>query len=171
MVRGAKSLTDEQRSHIADVLRRLRDHFPAWSKGAEGHEHDLMAFAYYEGCGHRPGWECCRDILAEAAPFVVGQALVASHGFRWVMIRARRSWRFGVEHRAMDRPIDLSSLEDGSWNEREYDQPPAPGTITFDSLETIVERVSLLAQDADAGAASDCRGSRASRRFPRRRDR
>jgi hypothetical protein len=142
-----KSLTDEQRAYIADVLRRLRDHFPAWSSRAEGHEHDLMGFAYYEGCGHR--WECCRAILDEAAPFAVGQELVANHGFRWVMIRSGRSLRYGAEHPALDRPIDLASLQDGSWNEREYDQPPSPGEKTFASLETIVERVRQIASEAE----------------------
>lgn len=144
-----RSPDEGQRSHIADVLRRLREHFPAWSKGAEGHEDDLMAFAYYEGCGHRAGWECCRDLLAEAAPYVVGQALVEGHGFRWVMIRSGRSWRYGVEHPALGPPIDLARLEDGSWNVEEYDQPPDPGRTTLESLPTIVERLrAATARDA-----------------------
>ncbi len=125
------------------MLRRLREHFPKeWPGCIEGHEHDLMGFAYYEGCGHR--WECCRELLAEAAPFALGQALVADHGFRWVMIRSGRSWRHGVEHPALGRPIDLASLEDGSWNEEEYDQPPCPGRMTLDSLETIVRKLREL---------------------------
>jgi hypothetical protein len=150
-----KSLTDKQRAHIADVLRRLREHFPgAWPGCAEGHEHRLMEFAYYEGCGHRPGWECCRDLLAKAAPFAVGQELVAHHGFRWVMFGSGRAWRYGVVHPALDRPLDLAALEDGSWCEEEYDQPPAPGRTTLESLPTIVERVGKL-QQAEPGAAPD----------------
>ena len=37
-----------------------------------------------------------------------------------------------------DRP---RLLEDGSWNDEEYDQPPCSGRMTHDSLETIVKRV------------------------------
>jgi hypothetical protein len=140
-----KSLTDEQRAYVDDVLRRLRDHFHEWPC-PKGYEYKLMAFAYYEGCGDS---ECCRELLAEAAPFAVGQELVTHHGFRWVMIGARRSSRYGVEHPALDRPIDLASLQDGSWNEQEYDQPPSPGKMTLDSLETIAERVRQIAPDAE----------------------
>lgn len=113
-----------------------------------------MEFAYYEGCGHRPGWECCRNLLAEAAPFAVGQELVANHGFRWVMLGSGRTRRYGVAHPALGRPLDLAALEDGSWCEEEYDLPPAPGRTTLDSLPTIIERVRRL-QQADPGAAAD----------------
>jgi hypothetical protein len=147
-----KPLTDQQRACIADVLRRLRDHFHGWPC-PEGNEYDLMQFAYYEGCGHR--WECCREILSEAAPFALGQELVANHEFRWVMIRAGRSSRYGVEHPVLDRPIDLASLEDGSWNEEEYDQLPSPGKMTLDSIETIVQRVRTIARDDEPSAAAD----------------
>lgn len=98
-----------------------------------------MEFAYYEGCGYR--WDCCREILAEAAPFTVGQELVANHGFRWIMLRAGRTWRYGVTHPALEHPIDLASLEDRSWNEEEYGEPTDPGRATIDSLPTIIERV------------------------------
>jgi hypothetical protein len=98
-----------------------------------------VGFAYYEGCGHR--WQCCREILAEAAPLALGRELVTRHGFRGVMIRSGRSWRLAVEHPALSRPIDLHALEDGSWNEEEYDQPPCPGKMIHDSLETIVRPV------------------------------
>ena len=146
-----ESLTQAERTHIADVLRRLRKHFPAeWPGCAEGHEHRLIAFAYYEGCGHRVGWECCRDLLAEAAPFAVGQELVTNHRFRWVMVRSRGVSRYAVGHAVLDRPIDLASLEDGAWNEEEYDASPEPepGVVTLDSLPTIVTRVAKL-QEAE----------------------
>jgi hypothetical protein len=66
---------------------------------------------------------------------------VANHGFRWAIVRSGRTWRYAVAHPALDRPIDLASLEDGSWNEEEYDQPPCPGRMTLESLPTIIERV------------------------------
>ncbi|MGE5191799.1 MAG: hypothetical protein ACM3U2_04810 [Deltaproteobacteria bacterium] len=141
-----KSLADKQRLHISDVLRRLREHFAEWPCPA-GFEHELMRFAYYEGCGYR--WECCREILDEAAPFAVGQELVANHGFRWLMIRSGRSWRYGVVHPALDRPIDLASLPDDNWKGEEYDQPPGPGKMTLDSLETIVDRLRKMSTGAD----------------------
>jgi hypothetical protein len=53
-----------------------------------------------------------------------------------------------VEHPALDRPIDLASLEDGTWNDEDYDQPPDPGRATLDSLPTIIERVHRL-QEAE----------------------
>jgi hypothetical protein len=69
------------------------------------------------------------------------------------MIRSGRSWKCGVEHPTLDRPIDLNALEDGSWNREEYDQPPCPGKMTHDSPETTVGRVRDLARDAEPGAA------------------
>jgi hypothetical protein len=103
-----------------------------------------VAFAFYERCG---GTECCGAILAEAAPLALGKELVARHGFRWVMVTSGQSRRYGVTHPALDRPIDLASLEDGSWNDEEYDQPPVPGRMTHDSLETIVGRVRRLSRE------------------------
>lgn len=99
----------------------------------------MMQFAYYEGCGHR--WECCRQLLAEAAPFALGQELAAKHGFEWVMLRAGGEWHYAVRHTLLAQPIDLTSLEDGSLNEQEYDEPPCPGRMTVDSLETITGRL------------------------------
>jgi len=127
--------TSAEEAHIADVLRTLREHFSEWTC-VEGGEHDLVAFAFYEGCGRL---DHCRAILAEAAPFALGQELVAKHEFHWVMISGE-SWRYGVAHSALSGPIDLTSLEDGSWNDEEYDEPPCPGRMTHDSLETIVKR-------------------------------
>lgn len=39
------------------------------------------------------------------------------------------------------RQITLFSLQVGSWNYKEYDMPPEPDRMTFDSLETILARV------------------------------
>jgi hypothetical protein len=140
-VGSTRDLTPSEEAFIADVLRRLREHFPEWcGPNSEGYEHDLAAFAFYEGCG---GSEHCGAILAEAAPFALGRELVARHGFRWVMLASGNGWRYGASHPALDQPLDLLSLEDGSWNEVEYDPggEPSPGKLTHDSLETIVERV------------------------------
>ncbi len=143
---SVRDLTPAEGASIEDVLRRLREHYSVWSEFATGFEHDLMAFAYYEGCSDRD--DCCRAILAEAAPFALGRELVARHGFRWVMIGSGAGWRYGVEHPALDRPIDLLSLEDGSWNVEEFDQPASPGRTTLDSLETISGRVGTKLPDA-----------------------
>lgn len=138
-VRSIRDLTRPEKAFIANVLRRLREHFPEWKKYfAEGDEHALVGFAFYEGCGDS---RHCGEILAEAAPFALGQELVTRHGFRWVMLSSGGTARYGVMHPALDGTIDLGSLEDGSWNNEEYDGPPSRGKMTHDSLEMIVERV------------------------------
>lgn len=138
--RSARNLTRIERAFIADVLRRLREHFREWNKNdsAEGAEHSLVGFAFYEGCGDT---QHCGAILAEAAPFALGQELVRSHGFRWVMLTSDEAPRYAVMHPALSEPIDLGSLEEGAWNDTEYEVPPSRGKTTHDSLETIVERV------------------------------
>src|SRR5262245_39837024 len=141
---SSRALTPTEEAVIADVLRRLREHFYVWcAPETEGHGYDLAAFACYGGCDRRD--ECCRAILGEAAPFALGQELAARHGFRWVMLAAGDTWRYGVAHPALPGPIDLHSLEDGSWNDEEYDpgsEPhPGDGSMTHDSLETILRRV------------------------------
>ena len=138
---SVRSLTPAEAASVEEALRKLREHFHEW-RCPPGYEHDLVGFAYYEGCG---GTRHCGEILAEAAPLALGRELVTKHGFRWVMIRSGRSWKCGVEHPTLGRPIDLNALEDGSWNQREYDQPPSPGKMTHDSLETIVGRLRDLA--------------------------
>jgi hypothetical protein len=127
--RSVRSLTRPEKAFIADVLRRLREHFHEWNKNssAEGAEHGLVGFAYYEGCGDT---RHCGEILAEAAPFALGQELVTRHGFRWVMLTSGEAPRYAVTHPALSEPIDLASLEDGAWNDREYDAPPPRGKTT-----------------------------------------
>ena len=43
------------------------------------------------------------------------------------MLSSGGTARYGVMHPALDEPIDLGSLEDGSWNNGEYDSPPSRG--------------------------------------------
>src|SRR4029077_12501258 len=100
------SLTNEQLASVADVLRRLRDHFHEWP-GYEGREHDLVGFAYYEGCGDSA---CCGGLLAEAPPAAIGAELVARHGFAWVTLA---TGRVGVAHPQLPGPVDLAALEGG----------------------------------------------------------
>lgn len=135
--------SESELAHVADVLQRLREHFHEWH--SEGHE--LMEFAYYEGCGDS---EHCGDILAEAAPFALGAELVARHGFRWVMLSGKSGPRYGVTHPVLSDPIDLESLEDGSWYEDDPDRDKSRGAVTTRSLETIVERVASLSPPAPA---------------------
>jgi len=128
-----ESLTNQQRDHVADVLRRLREHYHQWP-GYEGDEHELVGFAYYEGYGDS---DCCGELLAEAAPIALGSELVTRHGFAWVSLGAGR---FGVTHAALADPIDLAVLEDGKWCD-EPTESPARGELTNDSLEGIVRAV------------------------------
>jgi hypothetical protein len=117
-----------------------------------------MEFAYYEGCGDS---EHCGDILAEAAPFALGAELVASHGFRWVMLSGKSGPRYGVVHPVLSDPIDLESLEDGSWYEDDTYSEPSRGAVTTRSLETIVERVASLSPPAPAPKRGKGGGRRA----------
>jgi len=125
-----ESLTDEERGRIADVLRRLRDHFHEWP-GYEGHEHELVGFAYYEGCGDSA---CCGDLLAEAAPIALGAELVARHGFAWV---SSGPGRYVVAHPALAGPVDLAAVEGGAWCDDPPDEP-ARGEVTHRSLAGLV---------------------------------
>jgi hypothetical protein len=136
-VGSVRKLTRPEKAYIVDVLRGLRDHFREWNF-AERSEHALVGFAYYEGCGDS---RHCGQILAETAPFALGQELVAEHGFRWVMLPSEGAARYGVIHPDLDAPIDLASLEDGLWNDNEYEYPPERGVRTHESLETILGRV------------------------------
>ena len=147
---ATRSPTEEEMAHVASTLKSLREHFREW-KCAPGGEHDLVAFAYYEGCG---GTDHCGDLLADAAPIALGQELVLKHGFHWTMIQTSAGWRYAVEHPAIDCPIDLFGLEDGSWNNEDYDEPPSPGQTTNESLEYIVDRVGSGTQSSDNNAVN-----------------
>ena len=129
-----RDLTTDEETQIEEVLRRLRQHFHEWSY-AEGREHHLVGFAFYEGCG---GTEHCGALLAEAAPFALGRELVSEHGFQWVMIGSGARWRHGVMHPGLNAPIELLALETVAWDRKDYDQRPDPGRITHDSLDRIV---------------------------------
>lgn len=109
-----KPLEKRDRDFIAETLARLRDHFSVW-KGYEGRDRDLIEFAYYEGCtkGASSGL-----ILAQAAPFALGQELVDHYGFEWGVVERRfEVATFAVHHPNLDEPIDLLTLEDGKWYE------------------------------------------------------
>jgi hypothetical protein len=137
---STRDLEPAEEAHLADVLRRLREHFSVWAR--EGYEHSLAGFAYYEGCAGRD--QCCHDLLAEAAPFALGQELTARHGFRWAMLGSEDSWSYAVTHPALAQPIDLLSLEDASWNDEDYDgEWQYSGKTTIDSLITILTRAGL----------------------------
>lgn len=57
------------------------------------------------------------------------------------MVHYDEEWHYAVSHPLLSQPIDLQRLEDGSWNDEEYDEPTDPGEMTHDSLETILARV------------------------------
>lgn len=142
-----RQLTPSEEAFIVDELRRLREHYRVWPT-EEGCEHHLVAFAYYEGHARRDA--CCRKLLAETAAFALGQELTARHGFHWIIIDSGEAPQYGVAHPALRKPIDLFCLEDGSWNDEEYDlgNEPEPGRRTHDSLDTILERVRALSSGA-----------------------
>ncbi len=152
-----KSLTDEQRAYVADVVRRLHEHFHEWT-WFEGQPHDLVGFAYYEGCG---GNECCDAVLAEAAPVALGAELVARHGFAWVPLGLGR---LAVAHPALAAPVELAVLEGGAWcGPDELPGRPSRGEVTHNSLPGLVRAVGgrvpgeewAGAADAEQDAAAD----------------
>jgi hypothetical protein len=143
-VPDTRELTEAERASVARVLRRLREHFREW-KPPPGCEHDLVAFAFYEGCGGTPH---CGEILASAAPFALGVELTSRYGFTWTMIRRGDEWRFGVSHPRLKGAVDLLDLEGGAWNEEDYDEPPAPGKVTHDSLDAIIKAANARRRDA-----------------------
>lgn len=122
---------------IDAVLAELRAHFHEWSQGLD-HEHDLIGFAFYEGCG---GQSCCGDILARAAPLAVGKELVKKHGFEWVMMRASEGWNPAVIHPASGLFIDLQELENGVFLDDPYRHAAEPGRATHESYEAIVRQI------------------------------
>ena len=126
-----RPLTDAEHRSISSQMLALREHFSVWSPDHE-QEHDLLSFAYYEGVTEPA------ELLRASAPLALGESLVARHGCEWAMVRAGREWHFGVRHHLLDEPIDLMTLEDGSWNRGEYDKSPAPGERTNDSYDLIV---------------------------------
>ncbi|MCB9855779.1 MAG: hypothetical protein H6818_08825 [Phycisphaerales bacterium] len=133
----SRQLTTSEHTYIADLFQRLRDHFHEWRDYGDD-VHDLVGFAYYEECG---GTDCCGRLLAEAAPIALGHELVRRYGFEWAMVRCDNAWHFAVSHPSLSQPIDLQRLEDGSWNDEDYDEPTDPGEMTHESLETILLRV------------------------------
>ena len=120
-----------------EVFAELRAHFHEWSGNYES-EHDLIGFAYYEGCG---GSSCCGSILAQAAPLALGKELVRKHGFVWTMTRAKDDWHFAVVHPSVGLLIDLQSIDDGSWLESAGYDPQPPGKRTHASYENIVKEL------------------------------
>src|SRR5690349_24152783 len=96
---------------LDEIFAGLRAHFHEWSQNHDN-EHDLIGFAYYEGCG---GSSCCGSILSRAAPLAVGKELVAHYGFQWTMARTKDDWDFAVVHPSLGLFVDLRDLDSGSW--------------------------------------------------------
>ena len=128
-----QSLTGEQRAYIADLMRRLREHFHEWPC-VEGGENDLVGFAYYEGRGDSA---CCGDLLAEAAPVALGAELVARHGFAWM---SPGPGRLAVSHPALAEPVELAAMDGGGWCDDPPDHP-ARGQVAHRSLAGLVRAV------------------------------
>jgi hypothetical protein len=133
----SRQLTQSERAYIADLFQRLRNHFHEWPEYGDD-VHELIGFAFYEGCGST---DCCGKLLEEAAPIALGDELVRRHGFEWAMVQHDEEWHYAVTHPSLSQPIDLQQLENSSWNDEEYDEPTDPGEMTHDSLKTILARV------------------------------
>lgn len=131
---STRELSGEDAERRESVFAELRSHFHEW-KNFES-EHDLVGFAFYEGCGASP---CCGAILAKAAPLALGKDLVHKHGFQWTMVRAHEGWHYAVTHPS-GLFIDLESLEDGAWLKNKYDSQPT-GRRTHDSHDAIVAHI------------------------------
>jgi len=129
---STRELSSEEQQRMEMVFAELRAHFHEWRNFES--EHDLVGFAYYEGCGAS---RCCGGILSKAAPLALGKELVRKHGFHWAMVRAEGGWHYAVTHPTRGLFIDVESLEDGSWLENKYDSQPA-GRRTHDSYDAIV---------------------------------
>lgn len=133
---STREFSSADEANLKDIFAELRAHFHEWSDDYDS-EHDLIAFAFYEGCG-RSGH--CSSILGKAAPLAVGKELVAKHGFQWTMVRAKAEWHCAVSHPSRGLFIDLQALDDGSWLDKGHEARP-PGMLAHDSYEAIVRRL------------------------------
>jgi hypothetical protein len=116
MFRGVELLTDEQRGYIADVLRRLRDHFHEWPC-VDGGEHDLVAFAYYEGCGDSACCASCwpRRLRSHSVPSCRPPRLpVGLAGAGTVRARSPPACRGGARRRLASGESRFHPGQDGS---------------------------------------------------------
>jgi hypothetical protein len=132
---ATRALSSEEEIHIDRTLARLRAHFHQWSYIESPHE--LVDFAFYEGCGST---ECCGASLSLAAPLALGMELVQKHDFKWVMVRFENGWDYAVMHVKKGLLVDLEALEDGQWLTEEIGFESA-GQRTHDFYESIVERI------------------------------
>jgi len=122
---------------LDDVLQELRNHFHQWSPTYQS-EHELVAFAFYEGCG---GSSHCSQILARSAPLALGKELVLKHGFEWLMVRAPDTWHYAVSHPPTGLLIDLQSIDDGEWIQANRFETHDPGSNTNRSFDAILARI------------------------------
>ncbi len=122
--------TSNEISTISSKLKKLNETFYVWSEYHHDPRH-LLEFAYYEGCNE--------PIMAEVAPYVVGETLVNKYSFKWVMIQSGDFWHYGVIHPLFEQPIDLIELKNGEWYRPEPDDEPEDnGRTTFLSLDIII---------------------------------
>jgi hypothetical protein len=134
--------SEREKAFIVDSLRRLRDHFKVWPE-YEGFEHALIGFAIYEGAYKDAA---SGRIIAETAPFALGQELVSHYGFEWVILKEPIDVaRYAVRHPKVADPIRVLTLEDGSWFEEDPTdgEPPIPGERTYQSLDQILKAAGL----------------------------
>jgi hypothetical protein len=124
-----RALTAGDRAVIDAELHELREHFHEWSSD-DPCEHSLIEFAIYEGCVES---DHCRDVLRKAAPFALGKELVEKDGFEWVMLQVDGGWHHAVTHPSLDTPVDLATIENGSWNREQYDEVQDPARIVNES--------------------------------------
>ncbi len=133
---------ERERAYIVDSLRRLREHFKIWPS-YDDKELQLIGFAIYEGCYKDAA---SGRIIAETAPFALGQELVSHYGFEWVIIQKPiEIATYAITHPSIETPIDVLTLEDGSWYEADPrdEEPPVPGERTYYSIDPILKAAKL----------------------------
>lgn len=115
---------------IDALLIELHEHFFEWREFGNRY-HELVQFAIYEGCDGR---DCCRDLLDRTASYAVANRLVVENGFCWAVLA---DGTFAVTHAAILAPVSIRAIEDGKWNQEEYDEPPGIARLAADSYEAL----------------------------------
>jgi hypothetical protein len=136
-------------AYIEEALARLRQHFEHWPC-EPGKEWYLVNFAYYEGCGHR--WQCCTNILQEAAPLALGRTLVDEFEFTWCMLQKHGLWRYSIRHPEIDETFDLYGLDENPLlDPNEHDdetEPFDPGEGAHESIHAILRKIGKSVSDS-----------------------
>jgi hypothetical protein len=137
---NTRPLTANECAFRDEALSQLRAHFHQWSDMGFS-EHGLIEFAIYEGC---LGTVCCQEILNKTAAFALAKELADVDGFEWVMMEIQTGWHYAIYHTKLNDPIDLTLLDSGKWNRKQYDEAPDRVEVITDSYEALSEAVAAI---------------------------